>query len=384
MSFNNKYTQAKKILFHSLGFIGVSSVMFYLHKKSHPKSLHCQNLDPLLRSKNCEPLKNGSNVCIFSGSAHKKLADEVAKSLGTKLSKLKCSHFADGECNIRIMESIRGKEVYVIQPTCPPVNENLVELLLTISAMKRTSSRKITAVIPYYGYARADRKLSSRIPISAADVAKMLEVLGVDRVIAVDFHCGQIQGFFGPSVPVDNLEAQILMVDYLMNNKMIKDYNKLIIVSPDAGGVYRAKEFADLLTKKTGANVGITMIVKQRMRPNEVSKMELVGDVKDNDCIIIDDMIDTGGTLCLAAKVLKENGAKNVFAFATHGLFSGKAFENINKSMLDKVVVTNTIPEREKKCDKIEYISVATLIAEAIRRIENSESLSEIFLGNVI
>ena len=386
MSFNSRYSQVKKMIFQSLGIVGVSALLYFSRKKFfNPHKIKCLKIDPLLRSRNCEPLKNSNNVLIFSGSAHKALSEDVAKCLSTNLAKLKTSHFVDGECNIQIIESIRGKEVYIIQPTCPPVNENLVELLLTISAMKRTSASKIAAVIPYYGYARADRKLSSRIPISAADVAKMLEVLGVDRVISVDFHCGQIQGFFGPSVPVDNLEAQILMVDYLMNKQLIKDYNKLIIVSPDAGGVYRAKEFAELLTKKTGANVGITMLVKQRMRPNEVSKMELVGDVKDNDCIIIDDMIDTGGTLSLAAQVLKDNGAKNVYAFATHGLFNGKAVENINKSKLDKVIVTDTIPiNQNKKSEKIEYISVAILIAEAIRRIENSESLSEIFLGNRI
>ena len=372
----------KKVFFSSVCVFGLSS-LFYLHK--HFKVLKCQAQDPLIRSRNKEPLKNNKNILLFSGSAHETLSKEVASSLGTNIAKIENSHFADGECHIRIIESIRGKEVYVIQPTCPPVNENLIELLLTISAMKRISAKKITAVIPYYGYARADRKLSSRIPISAADVAKMLEVLGVDRVISIDLHCGPIQGFFGPSVPVDNLEAQILMVDYLMKKELIKDYNKLIIVSPDSGGVYRAKEFSDLLTKQTGVSIGLTMIVKQRMRANEVSKMELVGDIRDNDCIIIDDIIDTGGTLSLAAKVLKEKGAKNVYAFATHGLFSGKAIENINNSQLDKVIVTNTIPQKKgEKCEKIEYISVGILIAEVIRRIENNESLSEIFLGNPI
>ena len=177
----------------------------------------------------------------------------------------------------------------------------------------------------------------------------MFEVLGVDRVISIDLHCGPIQGFFGPSVPVDNLEAQILMVDYLMKTELIKDYNKLIIVSPDSGGVYRAKEFSDLLTKQTGVSIGLTMIVKQRMRANEVSKMELVGDIRDNDCIIIDDIIDTGGTLSLAAKVLKEKGAKNVYTFATHGLFSGKAIENINNSQLEKLLLLIQYHRRKEK-----------------------------------
>lgn len=317
---------------------------------------------------------------IFSGSANIPLAEEVAKGLGTKLSQIQTNRFADGEFDIRIKEKIRGKEIFVIQPTGPPVNENLMELLLMISAMKRSSVTNITAVIPYYGYSRSDRKMMSRVPIAAADVAKLLETLGVDRVIAFDLHSGQIQGFFGPSVPVDNLEAQILLVDYLIGSNLVNDYNKLLIVSPDTGGVYRSKEFADHVNMKTGGNAGITMIVKHRMRPNEVSKMELVGKVAGNDCIIIDDMIDTGGTLSLAAKTLKENGAKNVYAFATHGLFSGKAIDIINSSELDKVIVTNTIPQNpNKKSDKIEYISIGILISEAIRRIHNSESLSEMF-----
>jgi len=247
--------------------------------------------------------------------------------------------------------------------------------------MKRTSARKITAIIPYYGYARADRKMSSRVPISAADVAKMLETMGVDRVMAIDLHSGQIQGFFGPSVPVDNLEAQVLMVEYILNSKMIEDFNNLVIVSPDAGGVYRAKSFAESLINKTNANIGLTMIIKQRVRANEVAKMELVGNVKDCDCIIIDDMIDTAGTLCLAAEELKKNGAKKVYAFATHGLFSGKAIRNIEQSSLEKVVVTNTIPFKDKEnSSKIIHLSVGVLIAEAIRRIHHNESLSEIFL----
>ncbi len=309
------------------------------------------------------------------------LAEEVVERLGTHLGKSQIKRFADGECSIQIYESIRGKDVYIIQPTCNPVNENLLELLLLISTMKRTSARKITAIIPYYGYARADRKMSSRVPISAADVAKMLETMGVDRVMAIDLHSGQIQGFFGPSVPVDNLEAQIVMVDYILNSGLIEDFNNLVIVSPDAGGVYRAKSFAEILINKTNANIGLTMIIKQRIKANEVGKMELVGNVKDQNCIIIDDMIDTAGTLCLAAEELKKHGAKNVYAFATHGLFSGKAIENIEKSSLDKVVVTNTIPFRNKEqSTKIVQLSVGILIAEAIRRIHNNESLSEIFM----
>ena len=324
-------------------------------------------------------------MLIFGGNGNQDLAIEVSERLGTSLAKSQIKRFADGECSIQIYESIRGKDIYIIQPTCYPVNENLVELLLLISTMKRTSARKITAVIPYYGYARADRKMSSRVPISAADVAKMLETMGVDRVMAIDLHSGQIQGFFGPSVPVDNLEAQILMVEYILNSKLVEDYNNLVIVSPDAGGVYRAKSFADILVSKTNANIGLTMIVKQRVKANEIAKMELVGNVKDCECIIIDDMIDTAGTLCLAAEELKKNGAKKVYAFATHGLFSGKAYDNISKSCLEKVVVTNTIPMKkgeDLKTEKIVQLSVGVLIAEAIRRIHNNESLSEIFIRN--
>lgn len=223
--------------------------------------------------------------------------------------------------------------------------------------------------------------MSSRVPISAADVAKMLETMGVDRIIAVDLHSGQIQGFFGPAVPVDNLEAQIIMVEYLLNSALIEDFNNLVIVSPDAGGVYRAKSFAQMIINKTGANVGLTMIIKQRIKANEVDKMELVGQVKGYDCIIVDDMIDTAGTLCLAAEELKKNGAKKVYAFATHGLFSGKAIDNINNSCLERVIVTNTIPFKgSSKTDKVVVLSVAVLIAETIRRIHRNESLSEMFI----
>lgn len=325
-------------------------------------------------------------MLIFSGNGNPELAKEVADHLSLDLGKSQIKRFADGECSIQIFESIRGKDIYIIQPTCTPVNENLVELLLLISTMKRTSANKITVIIPYYGYARADRKMSSRVPISAADVAKMLETMGVDRVMAIDLHSGQIQGFFGPSVPVDNLEAQIIMVEHILKSNLIEDYNNLVIVSPDAGGVYRAKSFADILIRQTNANIGLTLIVKQRVKANEVAKMELVGNVKDCDCIIIDDMIDTAGTLCLAAEELKKNGARKVYAFATHGLFSGKAYDNIENSCLERVVVTNTIPMKTPnigvKTDKIVQLSVGVLIAEAIRRIQRNESLSEIFLNH--
>lgn len=249
--------------------------------------------DPLFRSRNNIHLGDDDNVLIFSGESNRELAQEVATRLGHKLGEAKISRFADGECNIQIYESIRGKDIYIIQPTCPPVNENLVELMLMISTFKRTSASKITAIIPYYGYGRADRKMNSRVPISAADTAKLLETMGVDRVMAVDLHAGQIQGFFGPSIPVDNLESQIIMVESLLDSNLIKDFNNLVIVSPDAGGVYRAKSFAEILSSRAQANVGLTMIVKQRIKANEIAKMELVGNVKGAECIIIDDIIDT-------------------------------------------------------------------------------------------
>lgn len=372
----------KNIAFGLATTITTMSSLYYFNSLKNPLIAGVKEKDlkdPLYRSKNKMPLGDDENVLIFGGSSNKLLAEEVAERLGHKLGKANISRFADGECNIQIFESIRGKDIYIIQPTCPPVNENLVELLLMISTFKRTSAKKITAIIPYYGYGRADRKMNSRVPISAADTAKMLETMGVDRVMAIDLHAGQIQGFFGPSIPVDNLESQIVMVESLLNSDMVKDFNNLVIVSPDAGGVYRAKSFAEILSSKTGANVGLTMIVKQRVKANEISKMELVGNVKNQECIIIDDIIDTAGTLCAAAGVLKENGATNVMAFATHGLFSKDAIDKINKSDLDKVVVTNTIPYTKEPSNKIHILSVGTLIAEAIRRIYNNESLSAIF-----
>lgn len=269
-----------------------NNYLFQSNKRNIEETADNKN-NPLYRSKNKKPLDDNGNVLIFSGTSNKELAKEVAECLGHKLGNATIKRFADGECNIQIHESIRGKDIYIIQPTCPPVNESLVELLLLISTFKRTSARKITAIIPYYGYGRADRKMNSRVPISAADTAKMLETMGVDRVMAIDLHAGQIQGFFGPSVPVDNLESQIIMVENLLRSNLVKDFNNLVIVSPDAGGVYRAKSFAEILSNKTSANVGLTMIVKQRIKANEVAKMELVGNVNGQECIIIDDIIDT-------------------------------------------------------------------------------------------
>ena len=314
---------------------------------------------------------------LFCGNANTQLAQEVASQLGIALGKITVGRFADGEVNVMCHENVRGKDVYIIQPTCSPVNENLMELLLMVSTMRRASARRITVVIPYYGYARQDRKMQARVPISAADVARLLESMGVDRVVAVDLHCGQIQGFFGPRVPVDNLDGGTVGVSYFGD----KDLKDPVIVSPDAGGVYRAKKFREGLAQKYDIEAGLAMIVKQRSRANEVDKMDLVGEVQDSDVMIVDDMIDTAGTLCKAADVLLENGARRVYAFATHGLFSGKANINIGNSNLEEVVVLNTIPCKDEMMEnkKVIYLSVAPLIAQAIYNIHQRKSISALF-----
>jgi ribose-phosphate pyrophosphokinase len=285
--------------------------------------------------------------------------------------------FADGEVNVVINENVRGKDVYIIQPTSPPVNETLMELLLMISTMRRASARKITAVIPYYGYARQDRKMAARVPISAADVARLLEAMGVDRVVAVDLHCGQIQGFFGPRVPVDNLDGGTVGVSYFGDMDLINP----VIVSPDAGGVYRAKQFREALSKKHEMDCGLAMIIKQRAKANEIERMDLVGTVDGCDAIIVDDMVDTAGTLCKAAEVLKEFGARRVFAFASHGVFSGPAPGRIANSVLTELVVLDTVPlsEESQATGKITQLSVGPLLAQAIYNIHNKKSISALF-----
>jgi ribose-phosphate pyrophosphokinase len=251
-----------------------------------------------------------------------------------------------------------------------------MELLLMVSTMRRASARRITAVIPYYGYARQDRKMASRVPISAADVARLLEAMGVDRVVAVDLHCGQIQGFFGPRTPCDNLEAHVVALPYFTSLGFQGDTTK--VVSPDAGGVYRAKRFRDGL-KMHGIDAGLAMIVKQRVKANQVERMDLVGSVEGADVVIVDDMIDTAGTLTKAAGELKQMGAKRIYAFATHGLFSPPAVQRINESVLENVIVCNTIPLQDQQSKKIVQLSVATLLAEAIARIHLKKSVSALF-----
>jgi len=337
-----------------------------------------QNNDNNNKEKSGPIYRPSPDMRIFSGRANPALAQEIAENLGVPLSNVAIRPFADGEIGIQVYENVRGKDVYIIQPTSPPgVNDHLMELILLISTMRRASARTITAVIPYYGYARQDRKMQSRVPISAADVARLLESMGLDRVVAVDLHCGQIQGFFSPSTPCDNLEGAAVAIRHFTSLGLKGE--STVVVSPDAGGVYRAKNFRDGL-KHHGLDAGLAMIVKQRARANAIERMDLVGSVQDSDCIIVDDIIDTAGTLCKAADELKARGAKRVYAFATHGLFSGEALDRIKSSSLEQVVVCNTIPLRsDKKPERITQLSIAHLIAQAIDRIQHNQSVSSLF-----
>jgi len=322
--------------------------------------------------------RHAGGLKLFSGNGNLGLSIEVARVLGINLGKATVGRFADGEVNVMIHENVRGKDVYIIQPTCPPVNDNIMELLLMVSTLNRASARRITVVIPYYGYARQDRKMQARVPISAADVARLLESMGIDRVVAVDLHCGQIQGFFGPRVPVDNLDGGIVGIDYFGD----KDLHNPVVVSPDAGGVYRAKKFKEGLTHKFDMHdIGLAMIIKQRARAGTVDKMDLVGEVKGCDCIIVDDMIDTAGTLCKAADVLVAKGAKRVFAFASHGLLSGPGNDRIANSKLEECVILNTIPSSPQRAanEKLTELSVAPLLAQSIFNIHAKKSLSALF-----
>ncbi|HTV23593.1 MAG TPA: ribose-phosphate pyrophosphokinase [Polyangiaceae bacterium] len=308
---------------------------------------------------------------LFSGNANRELAEEIAHGLGTRLGAARLSRFSDGEMFCQIEENVRGVHTYVIQPTCSPVNDNLVELLIMVDALKRASAGSITAVLPYYGYARQDRKMAPRTPISSRLIADLLQTAGVSRVLCVDLHAAQIQGFF--NVPVDHLFAlPVFLEDYLRTTFD----QTAVFVSPDAGGVERARAYS----KRMGASLAI--IDKRRARANESEVMHLIGDVKDRDCIIVDDLIDTGGTLCNAARAVMDKGARRVVACATHGVFSGPALQRIDESPLDEVVVTNSIPPSRdgKRSPKIRYLSIARLLAEAIRRIDANDSVSSLFV----
>lgn len=304
---------------------------------------------------------------IFSGSAHTLFSNELAKYLDVSLSKATINRFSDGEINVQIGESVRGKDVFIIQPTCAPTNDNLMELLIITDALRRSGANSINAVIPYFGYARQDRKASPRVPISAKLVANLIEQSGVHRVITMDLHAGQIQGFF--DIPVDNLYGSIMFVDYLR----AKSFKNPIIASPDIGGVARARHFADRL------GMGLVIVDKKRQRANESEVMNIIGDVEGKDVILVDDMIDTAGTMCKAANVLKSRGANSIMALGTHPVLSGPALERIAQSALDEVVVTNSIPLSTTH-PKIKVLNAAPLFAEVIRRIYHNESVNSLFI----
>ena len=307
---------------------------------------------------------------VFSGSAHPALAQMVVDRLGVPLGKAKVSTFSDGECAIELQEDVRGKDVFIIQPTCAPTNTNLMELILMADAMRRASAARVTAVVPYFGYARQDRRpRSARGPISARVVANMMARSGIDRVLTVDLHAEQIQGFF--DIPVDNVFGSPVLLDEITN----QNYDNPLVVSPDVGGVVRARAVAKQL------NTDLAIIDKRREKANESQVMNIIGDVTDRTCILVDDMCDTAGTLCKAADALKANGAKRVVAYATHPVLSGPAVENITNSSLDELVVTDTIPlsAASKACKSIRQLTMADVLAESVRRVCNEESISAMF-----
>ncbi|MDR3490728.1 MAG: ribose-phosphate pyrophosphokinase [Gammaproteobacteria bacterium] len=311
-------------------------------------------------------------IMIFSGNANQELAKNIVEHLNLPLGKALLGRFSDGETMVEIQENVRGRDVFIIQSTCAPSNDTLMELIIMADALRRASAAKITAVVPYFGYARQDRRVrSARVPITAKIVADMMASVGISRLVTVDLHADQIQGFF--YMPVDNLYSTPIMLEDIQKN----DYKNIMIVSPDVGGVIRARAIAKRIP---GADLAI--IDKRRPQPNEAQVMHIIGDVKDRDCLIVDDIVDTAGTLCKAVEALKEHGASRVAAYVTHPVFSGKAIANIEASSLDKIIVTDTIPLHESalKCKRIRSLSLSHMIAEAIRRISGAGSLSRMFL----
>lgn len=305
---------------------------------------------------------------IFSGNANLHLAQEIAEYLGVSVGESKVSRFSDGEILVEINESVRGADVFVVQPTCAPVNENIMELLIVVDALKRASARRTTAVIPYYGYARQDRKVRPRAPITAKLLANLITASGAMRVITMDLHAGQIQGFF--DIPVDHLPGVPILAEYFQK----KNLDDVIVVSPDVGGVTRSRDMARRL------DTSLAIIDKRRDKPNEAAIMNIIGDVSGKTVIMIDDIIDTGGTITQGADALMERGAKEVYACCTHPVLSGPAIERLQKSSIKEIVVTNTIPLPEHKAiDKIHVLSVAPLIGEAIIRIHEDLSVSKLF-----
>jgi ribose-phosphate pyrophosphokinase len=312
-----------------------------------------------------------SRIKIFCGNSNPALAEKICANLGIPLGQAKVKNFSDGEIMVEIGENVRGRDTYVVQSTCSPTNNNLMELLIMMDALKRASAATITAVIPYYGYARQDRKVAPRTPITSKLVADLITKAGADRMVTIDLHAGQIQGFF--DIPVDNLYAAPVILEHL---KRRFTHDHIVMVSPDAGGTERARAFAKRL------ECTLAIIDKRRTGPNVAEVMHLVGDVRDKIAIILDDMIDTAGTLTQAAKALKEHGARTIYACATHGVFSGPAIDRINASDIEEVVITNTIPLGEKASltSKIKVLSIAELLAETVRRIHEDESVSSLFV----
>jgi ribose-phosphate pyrophosphokinase len=306
---------------------------------------------------------------LFTGNANPKLAADVAQELGIELGKGEVGRFSDGEIRIKIDESVRGMDVFIIQPTCHPVNENLMELLLLIDAFKRASARRITAVVPYYGYGRQEKKVRPREPISAKLVADLISVAGVDRVLTVDLHADQIQGFF--NCPVDQLTAVPILAEYFQSLGFSN--NDVVVVSPDVGGVARARHFAEIL------GTPIAIIAKRRPEPNKAEAMEVIGDVKGKTVIMVDDIVDTAGSLMKGAEAMLERGAKRIYACCTHPVLSGEAVKRIENGPIEQLIVTDTIPLGDKKSEKIKVLSIAPLLAEAIARIHYEKSVSVLF-----
>lgn len=328
--------------------------------EKHPSSGYSAGMPPMTRSR----------PYILAGNSNRPLAQKIAEHMGVELSAAEIRRFSDKEIFVEIKESIRGQDVYIVQSTCAPVNDNLMELLIMVDTLKRASAQSITAVIPYYGYARQDRKVAPRTPITAKLVADLLTAAGVSRVMSLDLHSGQIQGFF--NIPFDNLFARPVLLNYMRENLVGKD---LVIVSPDAGGVERARAYA----KKVDAKVA--MIDKRRTGPNVAKAMHVVGEVDGMSALILDDMVDTAGTLTEAAESIMKHGAKEVFACATHPVLSGPAIPRLKDSCIKKFITTDTIPltPEAAACEKIEVLSVAALLAEAIRRIHYNDSVSTLF-----
>ena len=310
-------------------------------------------------------------LVIFTGNANPVLAKGICERLGVQLAAAKVGQFSDGETRVELQQNVRGRDVFLIQPTCAPANDRLMELLIMAEACKRSSAGRVTAVMPYFGYARQDRKVQARAPITSKLIADLLEAAGISRILTMDLHAGQIQGFF--NIPVDNLYAQPVLFRFIRDNLLTPD---TAIISPDAGGVERARSYAWRL----GASLAI--IDKRRTVPNEAAVMHIIGDVKGKRCVIIDDMVDTAGTLTKGAVALKEHGAKEIYAVATHPVLSGPAIRRIDESMFESVVVTDTIPlsEAGANCSRIQVLSMAHLLAQAIRSIHFNDSISRLFL----